>query len=109
MEVTALTTTECEIEITTFVVDQGAYYFVASDGRRGDIIRCETLQPGIHDPEDYDFYMWVEALQGYFILKQKFLEGQPQRWLLIGEMTSEEKGPAVFAAWSEVLKERFSK
>ena len=91
------------------MVDQFAYYFVASDGRRGDIIRCETLQPGIDDPDDYDFYMWVHATQGYFILKQRFLEGRPQNWQLIGEMTTEETGPFVFDNWSELLKERFSK
>ncbi|MCA9780697.1 MAG: hypothetical protein KC800_28440 [Candidatus Eremiobacteraeota bacterium] len=90
------------------MVDQGAYYFVASDGRRGDIIRCQTHQPGISDPDDYFFYMWVQTLQGYFILKQRFLEGRPQNWSLIGEMTTDEKGPAVFDDWSEILKERFS-
>ena len=104
-----MNTVDCDVEITTFVVDQGAYYFVASDGRRGDIIRCETLQPGIENPDDYDFYMWVQAIQGYFILKQRFLEGRPQNWCLIGEMITDEKGPAVFDDWSESLKERFSK
>lgn len=82
---------------------------MAADGRRGDIVRVQTLQPGIDDPDNYLFYMWVEAIQGYFLLVQRFEEGQPQNWHLIGEMTTEERGPGVFDEWSDLLKERLSK
>ena len=69
-----LTTTDCDVDVLTFVVDHASYYFIATDGRRADIIRCETFQPGIEDEHDYFFYMWVKATQGYFVLKQRFLE-----------------------------------
>lgn len=107
MEPTDLKILECEIDVLTFVVDEGAYYFVAADGRRGDIIRVQTLQPTIGDPDDYDFYMWVEATQGYFILKQKFLESRPQTWQLIGEVVTERAGPTLFDELSEVLSGRY--
>jgi hypothetical protein len=100
---------ECDVEVLTFVVDQAAYYFIATDGRRADIIRCRTLQPNIDDPDDYFYYMWVQATQGYFVLKQRFVEGQPRNWQLIGEMTTEKDGPDVFDEWSDELKERYSK
>lgn len=78
------------------MVDQGAYYFVASDGRRGDIVKCQTHQPEIQNGDDYFYYMWVKAIQGYFVLKQQFLEGQAQQWYLIGEVETEETSPAFF-------------
>lgn len=90
------------------MVDQGAYYFVASDGRRGDIIRCETYQPGIPNEDDYYFYMWVHASQGYFVLKQRFIEGLAQRWQLIGELETDRTGPSVFEDLSELVKKRYS-
>ena len=62
-------------------------------------MRVQTLQPKIENPEDYDYYMWVEATQGYFILKQRFLENRPQNWQLVGEMTTDERGPDVFDEW----------
>lgn len=89
-------------------MDQGAYYFVASDGRRGDIVRCQTCQPQITDENLYFFYMWVEALQGYFLLRQEFSEGRPQQWQLIGEIEVEERGPWVFDEITEELRGRLA-
>jgi len=86
------------------VVDSHNYYFVASDGRRGDITRCHTFQPEIEDPEDYYYYLWTEAIQGYFVLRQHFLEGKPQQWFLRAEVETEERGPWVFDEVTEEIK-----
>lgn len=87
---------ECSTEIRTFVAENGAYYFVACDGRRGDIIRCQTFQPDITDFDNYSYYMWVEALQGFFLLRQRFFEGQAHPWELTGEFELDEPGPGAF-------------
>lgn len=94
------------MEIQTFVVDTGSYYFVAVGGLRGDIRRCRTFQPDIKDPDDYFFFMWVESVQGYFLLKQQFLEGRAQEWYLIAEIITEESGPAFFEELSEAMEQR---
>jgi hypothetical protein len=91
--------------ILTFVVDANLYYFVASDGRRGDIVRCRTLQPPVVDENDYFYYLWAETIQGYFVLRQQFLEGQAQDWLLRAEVEVEERGPWVFDEMSGWLQE----
>lgn len=88
-------------DIRTFVVDNGAYYFIAVDGRRGDIIRCQTYQPGIGESEDYYFYMWVQSLQGYFMLRQRFEGGRAGDWQLLGEFETEESGSRVFDLLSD--------
>lgn len=74
------------------------------DGRRGDIIRCQTYQPEIGDPENYVFYLWAETLQGYFLLKQRFLEGRAQEWQLAGEFELEESGPGTFDLLSDEVR-----
>jgi hypothetical protein len=87
-------------------VDSSAYYFIATDGRRGDIIRCRTFQPEIQDPDDYFFYMWTESIQGHFVLKQRFVGGQGQEWFLIGEVEVDQVGPLAFEELSETIRQR---
>ena len=100
---------ECDVEILTFIVDEGAYYFVASDGRRADIVKCSTHQPEIREPDDYFYYMWVSAVQGYFLLRQRFLEGKAQPWHLVAEIETERRDPAFFDELEEVLIDKISR
>ena len=87
------------------MVDSGAYYFVACDGRRGDIIRCGTHQPRIGDPDNYFYYMWAETVQGFFLLRQHFVEGQAGPWSLLGEFEVEDPAPTFFETLSEHVRE----
>lgn len=87
---TAVTSTPCDIEVVTFVASEGAYYFVMGDCRRADIIKCRTLQPAIADPLDYSSYMWIKAYQGYFLLRQRFVENRAEEWRVIREVEVKE-------------------
>ncbi len=78
---------DADVEILSFVTAHGSYYFLAADGRRGDIIKCRNLQPPIQDHENYETYLWVKAVQGYYLLRQFFIDGQAQEWRICKEIT----------------------
>lgn len=53
--------------------------------------------------------MMAHTVQGYFVLKQQFLENQPGPWRIIAEVETEDYGPGVFDELSESLQKRYSK
>ena len=81
-----VSSTPCDIEVVTFVTSPGAYYFVLGDCRRADVMKCRSLQPAIRDHADYSAYLWVKAYQGYFVLRQRFVENVPHEWRVIREV-----------------------
>lgn len=78
---------------------------MASDGRRGDIIRCQTYQPEIKNDNDYAFYLWAQAVQGFFLLKQQFVEGRAQQWWLVGEIEGVVPSATQFEELSDHMRE----
>jgi hypothetical protein len=68
------------------VATEGAYYFVMGDRRRADIVKCRALQPTIRDHSNYAAYLWVNAYQGYFLLRQRFIDNQVTEWRVIAEV-----------------------
>lgn len=82
-----LNSTACEISVLNFITTERDYYFMMSDGRRADIIKCRPFQPAIADHDHYHSYLWVNSTQGYFVLSQYFLGGQAEDWKVILEVT----------------------
>lgn len=99
----------CDIEVVTFVASEGAYYFVMGDCRRGDIIKCRTLQPAIVDLLDYSAYMWIKAYQGYFVLRQRFVDNHAQEWRVVAEVKVEEPDFDFFEQYGDQLAQELEK
>ncbi len=83
----------------------GAYFFILGDGRRADIVKTRNLQPPITDSEAYDTYMWVKAYQGYFVLRQEFLENQATGWRVVREVEAEDDDRDLFETYGDQLAE----
>lgn len=96
-----------DVEIINFVTEGGVYCFKTADRRRGDIAKVRTLQPSVLNHDDYYSYMWVQAVQGYFLLRQQFLGGQAQEWRLIREITVEDPGMEFFDEMGDALLAEF--
>ena len=79
-----------DVEVINFVMESGVYCFKTADRRRGDIAKVRTLQPSVKNHSDYFSYMWVQAVQGYFVLRQRFVDGKAQEWRLIREIEVED-------------------
>lgn len=88
---------------------QGSYYFLAADGRRGDIIKCRNIQPPIQDYENYETYLWLKTVQGYFLLRQHFVDGGAQEWRICREIVIEDPSFDSFEEIGDHLEEELLK
>jgi hypothetical protein len=98
-----VTSTPCDIEVVTFVTSPGAYYFVLGDCRRADVVKCRSMQPTIHDHNNYSAYLWVQAFQGYFVLRQRFVDHVAQEWRVIRELEVSEPAFDFFETFGDQL------
>jgi hypothetical protein len=78
-----------------------------SDGRRADIIKCRPFQPSIRDHADYMSYLWVKSLQGCFVLRQHFVEGQAGEWRVILEVEEDRDDFDFFDKAGDEIARRF--
>lgn len=88
----------------TFVATERAYFFVMSDRRQVDIMKCRTFQPPILDPNHYSSYMWIKGYQGYFLLRQLFHEQHAGEWRVIREIEPETDSFDFFDLYGDQLE-----
>lgn len=67
-----------------------------SDHRRGDIIKCRPFQPEIRNHDNYASYLWVQTYQGYFVMRQRFVEQHACEWRVVREVEVDDAEPAFF-------------
>ncbi len=100
--------TASDVEDLEFITAGSAYYFVTSDGRRMDVAKVRSIQPEIQDHDRYPSYLWVEAVQGYYVLRQWFMGGRPGGWRLIRELEQVEETFGFFDTQGDLLEEEFN-
>ena len=71
-----------EDEILNFYIDGNIYYAVSKLGIVLNIIHIVSIQPKINDFNDYFTYLWIEALEGFFILRQRIKEKIAEPWVI---------------------------
>lgn len=76
-------------EVIQFVTHDLSYIAYTRTGRRLDILKSHSVQPPIADPENFVTFMWLKALQGYFVLRQRYVEKVPEPWYVIQELRPE--------------------
>ncbi len=81
---------------------------MAADGRRADIIKCHPFQPEISDHLNYSAYLWVKAIQGYFLLRQRFIEEHPCEWRIVREVEVEDPERDFFDEMGRSLMAEFA-
>lgn len=91
--------------IKDFVTGEDTYYGVTGSGFLFNIIRCYSAQPPIVDHEDYHTYLLVHAVEGIFILRQRFLKGSAGKWHLKAAVESLENSPVNFEDVREYLEQ----
>lgn len=82
------------IEVHQFVTSSSAYT-IHADGLRMDVARCQNLQR-----DELQSFMWVKAVQGYFVLEQSPLGRNPGHWQIILEIEPQENSSSFFP-WFE--------
>lgn len=69
-------------EVKDFYLEGDWYYVILRSGRCLNIVRSQSVQPAIDDPLDYPSYLWVEAKEGFFLFRQRFLMGRGGPWVV---------------------------
>jgi hypothetical protein len=78
-------------EVSQFVTETHRYYAITTSGRRINIIRTKNFQPPIEEGTDFNTYLWVEALEGFFLFFQRFQKGKPGPWILQEEFVPQKR------------------
>lgn len=91
----------CDLEVHQFITNSAAYT-IHAEGLRLDVARCQNLQR-----DEAQAFMWLKAVQGYFVLEQSPLGRRPGHWRIILEITPEETSSSFFPwfedhFWSEL-------
>lgn len=73
-------------EVKYFVHNKDSYYGVTRPGFVFDIIQGHSLQGPISDENDFHTYMWARCVSGFYLLRQRFLNGIGQEWFLEAEI-----------------------
>jgi hypothetical protein len=72
--------------VKQFVVDAHGYFAYAASGLTLTIVRALSVQPPIADDQDYYTYLWVESVNGFFLLRQQVLQcaaQSAQEWVVV--------------------------
>jgi hypothetical protein len=75
-----------EEEVHLFEAYEHGYFALLQRGPRIDILRIFNFQPEICDFNDYPTYMFIESMQGFFIMRQDVREGRPGPWIVCAEL-----------------------
>ena len=79
-----------EWEAVHFEAYERGYYALLRRGDRLDIQRVFTIQPPIDDPDDYYAFMFAQTLQGFFVMRQRVIDGKTGNWEVFLEVIPEE-------------------
>lgn len=97
-----------EEEIIDFYIENGVYFAVSVKGKNYYIKKIVTIQPEILDENDFFTYLWMETLEGFFLLRQRIKNGKPQKWVIEKEVVPFEYFN-FFEIYQEEIKKRLRK
>lgn len=92
-----------QAEVLRFVMTSESYTIYAEPDMRLDVARCQAVEA----PDDSSLsswsYMWVQSVQGFYILRQPALKGrcQPGTWTIVGQVFPEEFSSSFFPRFEE--------
>lgn len=87
-------------EVLHFLTTANAYTIFYEPYGRMDVARCTSMTPDAPPEGDFWCYMWVQSVQGFFVLHQPVLEGKAGTWSVIFEIVPAEFS-AGFFSWVE--------
>lgn len=79
-------------EVLNFASSSESYTIYAEPDLRLDVARVQNKQAD----GSQDAYMWVQAVQGFFVLHQDLRSGRPGPWSVIFEVTPESFSSSFF-------------
>lgn len=100
-----ITTKPIKEEVRHFVTETHSYYGVTSSGLVFIIINHDVISGVVEDTRDYFGYMFVECVDGFYILRQRFIKGIALDWVLEVELELEERYQTLFYDLRDIFRE----
>ena len=72
--------------VLRFISTSESYSAYCQSGLRLDIARCRNILLDQEDPDDYWNFLWMQSLQGFFVVRQRVRVGVTEEWVLVGEL-----------------------
>ena len=92
-------------EVLRFVTTSESYTIYLEPDQRLDVARCQAIEAPEGSELEAWSYMWVQALQGFFILRQPALargrNRQPAPWTAVAQVTPAEFSSSFFARFED--------
>ena len=86
--------------VLDFVSTPSSYTIYVEPALRLDVARCQSLEAGPLPDGPYWSYLWVQAVQGFFVLRQPIIEGRPGPWEMLYQVEPDEFS-SLFFPWVE--------
>ena len=87
-------------EVFDFVTTASSYTIHVEPNLRLDVARCKSIELVRELEVPHWGYLWVQAVQGFFVFRQAILGGVPGAWQMIYEIEPAEFSSSFFA-WAE--------
>lgn len=93
-----------EEEILRFVTDQTSYSARTRSGMELRILKAQTFQPPVQDEDNFATFLWIETVEGFFLLRQHLVYSQALPWYLLRRLIPAPGQPHFFHEFQEELE-----
>lgn len=83
-------------EVLEFVTTQESYTIHVKPNLRLDVARCSQFRVDADSPTSFWSYLWLQSVQGFFVLRQATLEGRTLGWEMVYEVVPAEFSSSFF-------------
>lgn len=98
-----------EDEVFRFVTDHMNYSARTRSGMELRILKAWTYQPPVQDETNFATFMWVETVEGFFLMRQHLVFNQALPWHILRRVIPSPGHPYFFHDFQDVLPDYIEK
>ncbi|MGI5843603.1 MAG: hypothetical protein ACOX9B_05440 [Candidatus Xenobium sp.] len=94
----------CPLEDEVLYFEMGASYTAwMRSGQALRILRACSYQPPLRNAENHPTFLWVEALEGFYLLRQHLLGTRPLPWYVLRQVVPDPEENHFFFGFQDLL------
>lgn len=91
-------------EVVRFVTEPLNYSARTMTGMELRILKAQTFQPPVENPDNFPTFMWIETAEGFFLLRQHLVFNQGLPWRILRRILPAPGQPYFFHDFQDVLE-----
>lgn len=92
-----------EDEVLRFITDATSYTARTRAGMELRILRAWSFQPPVEDENNFASFLWIQTLEGFFLLRQHLVGSQAMSWHILRRLIPEPGQPHFFHDFQDEL------